>query len=106
MIRLSIVKWVAAGALALAAVPAIGWAMHSNHVSAAAPDTKLVHPASATVTKKTSATHHASTAKKVTHHAKGKHVRKSSRKHTSKHAKHHTTRHHTAKKSTAKKTHA
>ena len=113
MIRSKIVKWVAAGTIALAAVPAIGWAVNARHVPTTAAPAKLVTSAKPAVASKVSASRHTSHAKPATKHATHK-------KTTTKHATHrksthhakraparkHTRHHSTAKHTAVKKTHA
>lgn len=101
MIRMNIAKWVTAGALALAAVPAIGWAVHSNHVTAAVVPARLVSTAKPAVATRTVAPTKVVAQKKVAHHKKVSRHRKvaHARKHSVTHK--HTARHHVAKKVTA-----
>jgi hypothetical protein len=92
MIRMSIAKWVTAGALALAAVPAIGWAVHSGRVIAApssatpmAGETRT--PAAMEVVAHKKVTHKKASHKKVTH-KKAKHSTRHAAKHKHKHKRH------------------
>jgi hypothetical protein len=95
MIRMNIVKWVAASALAVAAVPAIGMARHTHTVSA------TVTPSVLTPVKHTLATKGKGTTSKLVSHKKATPSRMSSRLHTTKH----TAKHRVTKKS-AHKTHS
>jgi hypothetical protein len=108
MIRMKVVKWVAAGAIALGAVPAIALAAHAKHVTAAASPVKLVsaiQPAKSTRTATKKLT--SSTVKKATHSTRQTKARRSkARKHvTHRSTTHRSTTRHTTKKSTSKKTH-
>ena len=84
MIRMKLVKWMAASAIAIAAVPAIGLARHASHVSAA--------PVSADVTTSvtpgdtdTKAVKHAAVKSKTKKHKKHKAVAKKAKAKTKRH---------------------
>jgi hypothetical protein len=95
VISMKIVKWLAASAIALSTVPAIGLARHASHVSAG--------PALAAVTTATPAAESTRVVKHPVTKAKIKHRRK----HKAKSRAHKATKSHKTKnKSTKKKVHA
>lgn len=113
MIRSKMLKWVAAGALAVAVVPAIGMARHSHTVAASVTPTALT-PVKHTLAAKGKSTtsklvsHKKATPSKLTSHKKvtpAKHVthKKSTSHATSARSSKHSTKHHVAKKSSSKK---
>ena len=91
MIGLKFVRWMIGGAIALVAVPAIGFGRHASHVSAApalSAETMSVSdtPEKSKITHEATAKH-----KKLKHHSR-KHKAVRSRRHKS--TKHHTKKHH------------
>jgi hypothetical protein len=115
MIRSKVVKWALAGALALAAVPAIGRAVGAKHVPTTAAPAKLVQVAQPAIASKTATARHTSHVKPSTRHLTHKNTstKHSSHRKTSSHPRHkvthktvthhRTTPHHAATRATAKK---